>query len=234
MRLVSVRLALATMGVLVGAGVQIGQAQPINLYPPPDAAPASTAALPPTPRPAEPDGTPRGYLLSARAAVQAGRPVQARDALGRAETRLLNGAVLRSPSDAPGRQRAVRDVAVARRALAAGDRPATLVAIDDALAIISVVAQASHRPTGGPPLARRLRDRRQQACRRQRPSWLRRPRVVVTRALLPGRWALDGADWEWIPPDTVLRPVQTGPRVPGRYVWRDQRYVWAPTHYRDQ
>ena len=233
MRLVSVRLVLATMGLLAGASVQIGQAQPINLYPPPDAAPGTTAALPPTPRPAEPDGTPRGFLLSARAAVQAGRPVQARDALGRAETRLLNGAVLHSPSDAPGSQRAVRDVVAARQALAAGDRPATLVAIDDALTAISVVAQAHPTPPGALP-SPAASTTAATDFPPPAPIVAAPPARMVTRALLPGRWALDGADWEWVPPDTVLRPVQTAPRVPGRYVWRDQRYVWMPSHYRDQ
>jgi hypothetical protein len=55
----------------------------------------------------------------------------------------------------------------------------------------------------------------------------------ITRAQQAGHWALDGADWKWVPPETLLRPVQTAPRVSGQYVWRDQRYVWVPAHYAD-
>jgi len=54
---------------------------------------------------------------------------------------------------------------------------------------------------------------------------------IVTYALLPGHWALRGADYVWVPPERVLRPVQSGVPVPGRYVWRDGAYVWVPAHY---
>jgi len=54
---------------------------------------------------------------------------------------------------------------------------------------------------------------------------------TLTYALLPGHWALRGADYVWVPPERVLRPVQTGILVPGRFVWRGGAYVWVPAHY---
>jgi WXXGXW repeat (2 copies) len=57
------------------------------------------------------------------------------------------------------------------------------------------------------------------------------PQPVITRALLPGHWALHGARYVWVPPDTTLRRVQSAGLVPGTYVWRNGAYVWVPTHY---
>jgi hypothetical protein len=54
---------------------------------------------------------------------------------------------------------------------------------------------------------------------------------TFTYALLPGHWALRGASYVWVPPERVLRPVQTGALVPGRFAWRDGAYVWVPAHY---
>ena len=54
---------------------------------------------------------------------------------------------------------------------------------------------------------------------------------TVTYALLPGHWALRGADYVWVPPERVLRPVQSGTLAPGRFVWRGGAYVWVPAHY---
>lgn len=54
---------------------------------------------------------------------------------------------------------------------------------------------------------------------------------VVTRALLPGHWALHGARSVWVPPDTTLRPVPAMALVPSQYVWRKGTYVWIPSHY---
>jgi hypothetical protein len=57
------------------------------------------------------------------------------------------------------------------------------------------------------------------------------PQPVITRALLPGHWALRGARYVWVPPETTLRRVQSAGLVPGAYVWRNGAYVWVPTHY---
>jgi WXXGXW repeat (2 copies) len=57
------------------------------------------------------------------------------------------------------------------------------------------------------------------------------PQPVITRALLPGHWALQGARYVWVPPETTLRRVQSAGLVPGAYVWRNGAYLWVPTHY---
>jgi hypothetical protein len=111
----------------------------------------------------------------------------------------------------------------ARRSLTLNDRPAALRAIDGALESTDVAA----RPQPLPPLA---------IAAPVPPTphvILASPVPDITRALQAGHWALDGADWKWVPPETVPRPVQTAPRVGGQYVWRDQRYVWVPAHYAD-
>jgi hypothetical protein len=64
-----------------------------------------------------------------------------------------------------------------------------------------------------------------------RPQIDAQPQPVITRALLAGHWTLHGARYAWTPPETRLRPVQSAGVVPGTYVWRDEAYVWVPTHY---
>ena len=54
---------------------------------------------------------------------------------------------------------------------------------------------------------------------------------LITRSLRPGHWALQGARSVWVPPETVLRRVQSVALIQGRYVWRNGAYVWVPTHY---
>lgn len=56
------------------------------------------------------------------------------------------------------------------------------------------------------------------------------PPSVVTYALLPGRWQLDGAHYVWVLPETTPRLVQARPLVPGTNVWQDGRWVWVPPH----
>lgn len=56
------------------------------------------------------------------------------------------------------------------------------------------------------------------------------PPPVITRALLPGHWALHGARYVWVPPETTPRPVRSAEVLPGAYVWRNGAYVWVPTH----
>ena len=96
---------------------------------------------------------------------------EAEEALERAETRFLDRDVAMSHMQEPEKQRAVLDIAVARQALAAGDHPGALRAIDDAIAASDLVARpapphpaaavAAPAPPGPPP---------------------------ATRALLPGHW----------------------------------------------
>jgi hypothetical protein len=148
---------------------------------------------------------------------------EAREALERAETRLL---VLATAPLAPGEadsRKSIQLIVTARRSLTLNDRPAVLRAIDGALESTDVAA----RPQPLPPLA---------IAAPVPPTphvILASPVPDITRTLQAGHWALDGAAWKWVPPETVLRPVQTAPRVAGQYVWRDQRYVWVPAHYAD-
>jgi hypothetical protein len=58
------------------------------------------------------------------------------------------------------------------------------------------------------------------------------PISVITRALLPGHWALHGSNYVWVPPETRLRDVQTASLAQGGYVWRNGSYVWVPAHYK--
>lgn len=59
------------------------------------------------------------------------------------------------------------------------------------------------------------------------------PGPTITYALLPGHWTLRGARYVWVPPETVPRRVDAAPFVPGRYVWDDGAWVWAPAHRAD-
>ncbi len=120
-------------------------------------------------------------------------------------------------------RRSVQLIVTARRSLKLNDHPAALRAIDAALEATDVAGRAQQLPSLAlaapvPPAA---------------PSSSAPPVPAITRALQAGHWALDGADWKWVPPETVLPPVQTAPRVGGQYVWRDERYVWVPAHYTD-
>jgi hypothetical protein len=54
---------------------------------------------------------------------------------------------------------------------------------------------------------------------------------VVTYALLPGHWQLQGAQYVWVLPDTVPRPVVSGRLVQGHYVWRAGEWIWVPAHF---
>lgn len=56
---------------------------------------------------------------------------------------------------------------------------------------------------------------------------------MVTSALLPGHWRLEGAQYVWITPDKEPRPVENQPAIEGYYVyhWDDGQWVWVPPHY---
>ena len=113
-------------------------------------------------------------------------------------------------------------IGAARRALAARDRQGAIVAIDDALASADrprFVSEPAPKTTVIPAPAVLPA------------SPVLEPEPTITRALLPGHWALHGARYVWIPPETRLRRVQTAGLVPGAYVWRDGAYVWVPAHY---
>jgi hypothetical protein len=50
-------------------------------------------------------------------------------------------------------------------------------------------------------------------------------------ALSPGHWQLHGAESVWVSPQTKSMPVRIVPVTPGKYVWRNGKYVWIPRHY---
>jgi hypothetical protein len=112
----------------------------------------------------------------------------------------------------PDSQQAVLAIGAARRKLAANDRQGAIREIEDALAaatlstvIPSPPPAAPTQPAAAPPIA--------------------------TYVLLPGHWQLQGAEYVWVPPETVPRPVAYWRFVQGRYVWRGSEWIWVPAHY---
>ena len=200
-------------------------AQPIDLLAPPtvtappnntalsDIRPATALPLPGPPVPSS--DSPRAFLEAARRVLEAGRVGEAREALERAETRLLNGPAAPAQASSPDySQHAVLAIGMARRALAAHDLQSASRAIDDALAAVPLAAQVT--TPSPPPVA---------------PAQPAPDQPIVTYTLLPGHWQLQGAQYVWVPPETVARPVAYWLFVQGRYVWRGGEWVWVPAHY---
>jgi len=166
------------------------------------------------------NGPPHAFLKAAQSAADRGQTGKAQEALERAETRLLDRAVGMNSAQEPDDRRAVLDIGVARQELAAGDRPGTLRAIDDALAASYLVARRA------PPMSATPSPVADVTLPPPSPP-------SVTYALLPGHWQLQGARFVWVPPETALRRVEARPLVEGRYVWRDGEWHWVPAHYED-
>ena len=189
---------------------------------------ARSVIAPALPVPAVPSGDPpRAFLFAARDAVERGLTGEAQEALERAETRLLDGTLPAAAAATPDRQQAVLAIGAARGALARRDRQAAVAAIDSALA-----ATDPSRPRVALAVAPAVAAIVIPSSASQPEVQAQvQPEPVITRALLPGHWALHGARYVWIPPETTLRRVQSAGLVPGSYVWRDGAYVWVPTHY---
>ena len=168
------------------------------------------------------DAPPAAFLERARSSLEAHRIAVAREALERAQRRLLDDRATALPSRSGAVDRALLDVGVARRALAAGDRARCLYAIDDALAALTVAAlvepstSAAWLPAAPVPVP---------------PTLPPPPPPVSTFVLLPGHWQLEGARYVWVKGDDVLRPVVPRPFVQGHYAWHDRAWVWVPGHY---
>ena len=146
--------------------------------------------------------------------LAAGQIREAQKAIERAQTQLLNGSAAAVQANSSDIEHAVLTIGAARRALAAHDRHGAIRAIDDGLATLTLgVGIATQSP---PPTARR------QAAPAQ---------PIFTYALLPGHWQLQGAQYVWVPPETVPRPVAYWRFAEGRYVWRGGEWVWVPSHY---
>jgi hypothetical protein len=213
-----IALGLAATGILPTLWLTgAAQAQPATRPPsnvtPYDMRSAIAAALPVQP---VPSATPPSVFLSAaRRAVAVGSAGEAQKALERAETRLLDRDLPSAAASAPDNQQAVLAIGTARHALAAHDRQAAITAIDDAIAAAGRPQSQIAATTPLPRLAA--------------PAAPPAPQPVITRALLPGHWALHGARYVWVPPETTPRRVQSDALVPGAYVWRNGAYVWVPT-----
>jgi len=164
------------------------------------------------------DVPPRALLEAARSAVDHGRTGDAQEALERAETGLLDRDVAVNSTQNPDDRRAVLDIAVARQALAAGDHPGALRAIDDALAASDLVARPAP-PLPAPPPAATVAT----------PAPPGPP--PVTYALLPGHWQLEGARYVCVPPAATLRRVESRPFIEGSFDWCDGEWRWVPAHY---
>ena len=179
------------------------------------------------------DGAPPvAFLERARSSLQAHRVEVAREALERAETRLLDDRATALPSRSEAVDRALLDVGVACRTLAAGDRASCLYAIDDAIAALTVSASVEPSndaavlagPTGAPaPMP---------AAATPLPPLPPPPRPPVRIfVLMPGHWRLDGSRYVWVRGDNALRPVEPRRFVQGHWLWRDRVWMWVPDHY---
>lgn len=203
---------------LAGAALAQRLDRPASNITPSDARSVIAPALPAPPVPsADP---PSAFLTAARRAVILGRTGEAQEALERAETRLLDRGLPLQAAFVPDSQQAVLAIGAARRALAAHDRQGAATAIDDALA-------ASGRPATVATVPARIVQIAPPPTLLSPPP----PEPVITRALLPGRWALEGARYVWVPPERTPRRVRSLALVPGSYVWRNGSYFGVPTHY---
>ncbi len=216
--------SVAALTALTTAAAAPASAQPIDLLPPPtltalpnNIAPteARSATALPLPSPPVPSAEPPGaFLEAARRALEARRIGEAQEALERAETRLLSGSAAPVQASAPETEHAVLAIGMARRARAAHDPSGAVRAIDEALAALALGTGVATPPP--PPIA---------------PAQSAPDQPIVTYALLPGHWQLQGAQYVWVPPETVPRPVAYWQFVQGRYVWRGGEWVWVPAHY---
>jgi hypothetical protein len=221
------RAPVVAVCVLMGATCGTALAQPVDLQTPPQTPSAPSLApggpppgtwprlpLPPVPE----NDPPHAFLEAARSAVDQGQTGEAQEALERAETRLVDRAVMVNGTRGSDGERAVLDIGVTRQGLAARDRAGALLAINDALAASDPVARAAAPPPTIPPPA---------AVVTVHPPGP----PSVTYALLPGHWQLHGTSHVWVPPETNLRRVEDRPFIEGRYVWRDGEWHWVPPHY---
>jgi len=171
------------------------------------------------------DAPPAWFLERARSSIQANRINVAKEALERAETRLLDDRASAPPLRSDMVDRAVLDVGVARRALSVGDRARALYAIDDALAALTVPARAVPIRQGVATSASTP------AATIATPLPVSPAPPVSKFVLLPGHWQLDGYRYVWVKGDETLRPVEARRFAQGRYVWRDRAWVRVPDHF---
>ena len=143
------------------------------------------------------------YLLTARTAAKSGRYGQTSDALGRAETRLLNDASATPDRAPPFLQRALSDVVAARAGAARGQRIVTIEAINDALLALAPRPLAS--ATDPAPSLAPVK------------SAIAQPAPLSMQGLTPSRpppelWRLEPGHWQWSGPKSVWVNPQIVPQ----------------------
>ena len=212
------RLALATVVAAVGIS-ETAVARPRHArYPLPQSVATS-------------DGSgPVVYLLDARSAVSASQFARASEALGRAETRLLNDAAISPNRTPPYLQRALTDVAAARATATRHEPTPTVRAINDALLALEPRAPSqsaeirTSEPIGLLPVTSSL-------PLRSSPVIPTPPAPTILYRLDPGHWQLHGAASVWVDPQSVPQPVSTLPVVAAREVWNGDKWVVVPEHF---
>ena len=182
------------------------------------------------------DGSgPVDYLLDARSAVSASQYARASEALGRAETRLLNDAAISPNRTPPYLQRALTDVASARATATRHQPTPTVRAINDALLALEprAASQSAEVTTSEPIELLPVTS----APPFQSPPFIPTPSAHPTPApailyrLDPGHWQLQGATSVWADPQSVPQPVSTLPVVASREVWNGDKWVVVPEHF---
>lgn len=176
------------------------------------------------------DSGPVGYLLAARSATEAARYVAASEALGRAETQLLNDAAVIHEMPPPFLQRALTDVKAARGSAAAGQRTPTLQAINDALLALEVQPEPLSSAAAITPPPMQFRAPPAQPAPYPVATTLPPPAAVLYR-LEPGHWQLRRAQSVWVEAQTVPQPVSVQPVLAPREVWNGDRWVFVPEHF---
>ena len=173
---------------------------------------------------------PVGYLLSARAATRASRYPAAGEALGRAETRLLNDAAAIEGYPPPFLQRALADVQAARRSAGSRQQTSTLQTIDDALLALDIQGQSAVASPAAVPPPEPFLVAPASPPLSPPPTMLTPPPAVLYR-LEPGHWQLQGARSVWVEAQSIPQPVSVEPLVPSRQVWNGDRWILVPEHF---
>jgi hypothetical protein len=182
------------------------------------AQPLSTQA--PT-QPISPDalGQVQAHLAAARVTYERGRTSEAEGALERAETELLNQPPGVEGAHSPDTERAITDIGTVRQSLARRDRQGVLLGISDAMSAATLAARvpvSAPTPLPAAPAGAVVTEI---------------PAPMLTYALLPGHWALQGWKYAWVPPEALPRRAEYRPFVQGHYVWRNGEWEWVPAHY---
>lgn len=179
---------------------------------------------------------PSAYLLEARSAVQSGRYGRADDALGKAETRLLNDAAVAQDRSPPFIHQAIGDIRLARQSTTYRQRTPAVRSINAAL--LALEPQPVSLVPAPPPITpvELMPPLTIAAAPPAAP-----PAIVIAARpppppaalyrLEPGHWHLHDAESVWIEPQTVLQPVSIQPIAPARQVWTGDKWVFVPEHF---